>query len=268
MAPGLFVTERDEEVASAMPAELNALPWLGGFRLRGMQMTRLETFIDAAFAFAITMLVIGGNQIPDDIATLLGAFKNVPAFIASVAVLGIFWRGHWLWSRRYGLEDGASIFISWALIVTILIYIYPLKAVFSSMWFLLSDGRVGHTLGAHSESEVRSLFVIFALGFIAIALEILLLNLRAWQLREPLRLNERERLTTLHEVMGWGVPVGVGIVSLVLALTLPAEEIAWSGWAYLSMAILVPVHSAYLRKKARTLKNGSSFAKATARQEH
>ena len=79
------------------------------------------------------MLVIATQQIPDDIETLLAAFKNVPAFVASIIVLGIFWRGHWLWSRRYGLEDGVSIFISWAMIVTMLIYIYPLKAIFSSM---------------------------------------------------------------------------------------------------------------------------------------
>src|SRR5882724_11968687 len=161
------MNERDEEIASALPPDLDALPRLGGFRLRGLQMTRLETFIDAAFAFAITMLVIAAQQIPDDIETLLAAFKNVPAFIASVIVLGIFWRGHWLWSRRYGLEDGVSIFISWALMVTILIYIYPLKAIFGSMWFLLSDGHVGHPLGAHSESQVRSLFALFAIGFTA-----------------------------------------------------------------------------------------------------
>ena len=51
-------------------------------------MTRLETFIDAAFAFAITMLVIAGSQVPDDVDALLGAFKNVPTFICSIAVLG------------------------------------------------------------------------------------------------------------------------------------------------------------------------------------
>src|SRR6184192_1267829 len=201
---------RYDEIASAVPADLDALPRLRGFRLRGMEMTRLETFIDAAFAFAISMLVIAANQVPDNIEELLGAFRHVPAFVASVVVLGIFWRGHWLWSRRYGLEDGVSIFISWAMIVTILIYMYPLKAIFSSMWFLLSSGRVGHTLGAHSESQVRSLFALFAIGFTAIALEVVLLNLRAWQLREPLRLNARERLITLYEVTGWSIPVGVG----------------------------------------------------------
>ena len=58
---------RHEEITSALPADLDGLPRLNGFRLRGMQMTRLETFIDAAFAFAITMLVIAAQQIPDDI---------------------------------------------------------------------------------------------------------------------------------------------------------------------------------------------------------
>jgi hypothetical protein len=122
--------ESVQEIGSALPPDLDALPRLGGFRLRGIAMTRLETFIDAAFAFAITMLVIATQQIPDDIETLLAAFKNVPAFVASIIVLGIFWRGHGLWSRRYGLEHGVSIFISWAMIVTMLIYIYPLKAAF------------------------------------------------------------------------------------------------------------------------------------------
>src|SRR4051795_12174130 len=135
---------RAQDIASGLPSDLDALPRLHGFRLRGMEMTRLETFIDAAFAFSITMLVIAAQQIPDDIETLLDAFKNVPAFVASVAVLGIFWRGHWLWSRRYGLEDGTSIFISWALLATILVYIYPLRAIFGSMFYLLSDGRLGY----------------------------------------------------------------------------------------------------------------------------
>ena len=213
-----------------------------------MEMTRLETFIDAAFAFAITMLVIAAQQIPDDMEKLLGAFKNVPTFLCSIAVIGIFWRGHWLWSRRYGLEDGASIFISWAMLVTILIYIYPLKAVFGAMWYLLSDGRLGQTLAPSTDAQARMLFATYAIGFTATALEIVLLNLRAWRLREPLRLNTRERLLTRGELKGWSIPVGVGIVSLILALTLPRANLAWSGWVYLSMAILVPLYSIHRRR--------------------
>ncbi len=77
---------RHDDIASALPANLDALPRLKGFRLRGMEMTRLETFIDAAFAFAISMLVIAAQQIPDNIQTLLAAFKNVPTFVCSIAV--------------------------------------------------------------------------------------------------------------------------------------------------------------------------------------
>ena|SRR5438132_1882871 len=250
--------ERHEEIASTVPVNLEALPRLRGFRLRGMEMTRLETFIDAAFAFAISMLVIAANQVPDDIETLLGAFKNVPAFVTSIVVLGIFWRGHWLWSRRYGLEDGVSIFISWAMLATILIYIYPLRAVFGSMWFLLSDGRFGHALGLRIDAEARALFAIFAVGFTAIALEIVLLNLRAWQLRVPLRLNTREKFITRYEIAGWSLPVAVGIISLVLALILPIREIAWSGWVYFSMAILVPLHSAYRKRRMKKKDEGGN----------
>src|SRR5438445_6950805 len=244
------MNKRNEEITSTLPADLDALPRLHGFRLRGTEMTRLETFIDAAFAFAISMLVIAAQQIPDNIEALLAAFKNVPTFVCSIAVLGIYWRGHWLWSRRYGLEDSVSILISWAMIVTILIFIYPVKAIFGAMWYFISSGQIGQPFSLHTAvSQARTIFAIYALGLIAISAEILLLNLRAWQLRESLRLNARERLMTRGELSGWSIPVSIGIISLVLALILPREQIAWSGWVYFSMIILVPVHAAYHRRK-------------------
>ena len=246
------MTERQEEVASALPAQLDSLPRRRGFRLRGIQMTRLETFTDAAFAFAVSMLVIAAQQIPDNIASLLAAFRNVPTFVSSIAVLGIFWWGHWLWSRRYGLEDGASIIISWGMIVTILIFIYPLKAIFGAMWFLLSDGRVGQPLALHTtEPQARQLFALYALVIIAVSAEVLLLNLRAWQLRESLRLNACEKLMTRAELTGWSIPVSVGIVSLVLSWSLPIEKIAWSGWVYFSMVILVPLHRFFCNRRLK-----------------
>src|SRR4030095_16018389 len=116
-------------------------------------------------------------------------------FVCSIAVLGIFWRGHWLWSRRYGLEDSASILISWAMIVTILIFIYALKAIFGAMWYLLSSGQIGQPFSLHTtESQARTIFGIYALGLIAISAEILLLNLRVWQMRGTLRFHVRERI--------------------------------------------------------------------------
>jgi hypothetical protein len=197
------MTERHQDIASSLPDNLDNLPRLNGFRLRGMEMTRLETFIDAAFAFAISMLVIAPQQVPDNIEAILGAFRNVPAFICSIAVLGIFWRGHWLWSRRYGLEDGGSRLISWAMIATILIFVYPLKAIFGAMWYLITSGRAGQPFSLHTtEAQARMIFAVYALGLIAISAEVLLLYLRAWRLREPLRLDPREQLITRGNCQG------------------------------------------------------------------
>jgi hypothetical protein len=144
------------------------------------------------------------------------------------------------------------------MIVTILIFIYPLKAIFGAMWYFLSSGQLGQRFSLHTtESQARTIFAIYALGLIAISAEILLLNLRAWQLREPLRLNERESLVTRGELSGWSIPVSVGIVSLFLALTLPAAQIQWSGWVYFSMIILVPLHDFFHKRELKAVQDGS-----------
>src|SRR2546423_10623668 len=245
------MNNRHDDIASALPADLDALPRLHGFRLRGIEMTRLETFIDAAFAFAVTMLVISNGQAPTDVPSLLEAFKNLPAFAASIAVLSIFWRGHWLWSRRFGLEDAASILISWTMLVTILIFVYPLKLLFGGMFYYLTGHAVGQSIAAQTPGQARALFAVYALGITAIAVEVLLLNMRAWRLREALRLDEQERTLTRGEIFGWSVPATVGLVSLGLALTLPINYIQWSGWAYMSLAVLTPLQRRWSARRAR-----------------
>src|SRR2546429_3890129 len=147
------MNERQQEIASAVPANLDDLPRLRGFRLRGMEMTRLETFIDAAFAFAISMLVIAAQQIPDNIQALLAAFKNVPTFICSIAVLGIYWRGPLVWGRGYGLAEGGSVLIIWGMIVLIPLFFFPLKANFWAVWDVLCKGRRGQPASVATTEE-------------------------------------------------------------------------------------------------------------------
>ena len=80
-----------------------------GFRERGGEVTRIEAFVDAAFAFAMSMLVISVGTIPDSIPKLLEALKGTPAFAACFAQLAVFWYAHMKWSRRYGLDDRGSV---------------------------------------------------------------------------------------------------------------------------------------------------------------
>jgi hypothetical protein len=54
---------------------LSKLTVKSGFRLRGIETTRMDTFIDAAFAFAVTMLVISVGDIPNNYDELIIALK-------------------------------------------------------------------------------------------------------------------------------------------------------------------------------------------------
>ena len=96
--------------------ELNALPVEDGFRLRGYLMTRLETLVDATFAFVITMLVISIGKIPGNLNELITALKTTPALLLAFAMIFLFWSNHRIWSLQFGLDTILSRFITFGLI--------------------------------------------------------------------------------------------------------------------------------------------------------
>src|SRR5690348_7970185 len=106
-----------------------------GFRYRGGENTRIEAFTDAAFAFAVTLLMIGGGHVPNDVAQLLAALRELPGYAASFLLLCLFWYAHYLWYRRYGAEDRRSIVLSLLLVFLVLIFVYPLHMMFSAAIF-------------------------------------------------------------------------------------------------------------------------------------
>ena len=60
--------------------------------LRGENMTRIETFVDAAFAFAFTMLVISIDFIPKSPTELLALSSDIPAFLLKPTAVKIPFR--------------------------------------------------------------------------------------------------------------------------------------------------------------------------------
>lgn len=145
-----------------------------GFRLRGSEMTRIETFTDAAFAFALTLLVVS-LDIPSSYGDLLEALKGVPAFALSAVLLMMFWWGHHEWSRRYGLEDASAIALSCLLVFTVLVYVYPLRFLMRGLTVWLSHIS-GIPFGAAAfrltGEEVNQLFIIYGVGFVAMCLSL------------------------------------------------------------------------------------------------
>ncbi|XOV77877.1 MAG: TMEM175 family protein [Aestuariibacter sp.] len=78
-------------------------------RLRGETMNRIETFVAAAFAFAVTMLVISVDSIPGTFSELQQAAMDIPAFAASFAIITWIWFEHATWCRKFGLEQPFGI---------------------------------------------------------------------------------------------------------------------------------------------------------------
>lgn len=82
--------------------QLAAVP-ASDFKPRGLDTTRLDTFVDAAFAFGATVLLISSGDLPTDVTELKALLADIPAFALSFATMMIFWLSHRNWSRLYGL---------------------------------------------------------------------------------------------------------------------------------------------------------------------
>jgi uncharacterized membrane protein len=232
------------EPVSRSAEQLAALPIKKGFRLRGMEMTRLETFTDAAFAFAVTLLVIGGSDsVPANFDEMLLALDQVPAFAASFANIMLFWYAHHIWSRRFGLDDTPSILLSLLLIFVVLIYVYPLKAIYSGAIEFFSHGYFASYFGFRSLADLRDLFVIFGVGFAGLSAIIVLLNAHAYSARDKLSLNELELFDLQTEKTHWNINVIVAVISVFLAILLPGRWVVVAGMFYGVFAIVLPWHA-------------------------
>src|ERR1700761_8383418 len=96
---------------------------------RSHEPSRLETFSDAVFAFAVTLLMIS-LEVPHTFNELFEVFKGVLSFVACFAVLFMIWNSQNLFFRRYGINDSYTTFLNAALLFVVLIYVYPLKFLF------------------------------------------------------------------------------------------------------------------------------------------
>src|SRR5436853_7673587 len=168
---------------------------LPGFRLRGREVTRLESFSDAVFGFALTLLVVSLDA-PKSFNDLVTTMRGFPAFAICFLLLALIWNAHYKFCRRYGLDDGTARFLTCVMLFLVLFYVYPLK-------FLFNISITGLVFGAGmpasmTGTQFSTLLVIYGLGFAAVYGAIALLYLHAWRLRDALELNDLEKFDTRY----------------------------------------------------------------------
>jgi hypothetical protein len=169
---------------------------------------RLDNFTDAAFAFAVTLLVIGGTDPPTDQAMLTRAVAEVPAFAIGFAIIAMFWAGHVRWRRLRGEGDWLSALLSVLLVFLVLIYVQPLRAMARSFSTFLGGG------GTTFSGDLGDLFLIYGAGFVAMAATTAGLFFEA---RRNPQLDRGGRAAARGDALIWVILAATGLASVLLA---------------------------------------------------
>jgi hypothetical protein len=152
---------------------VDACPKEGAFRMRGLEMTRIEVFVDAAFAFAVTMLVISFDAIPTSFDEMVHAIKSIPAFVLAVIQLLWIWYTHNIWSRGFGLDTTYTVVLSAALLIVVLIYVYPMRIMAGGMFSWFTGDYLPSNFVIDSMDELRFMFIFPGVWFGAAVIGVL-----------------------------------------------------------------------------------------------
>lgn len=215
-----------------------------GFRMRGREVTRLESFSDAVFGFALTLLVVS-LDVPKTFADLAATMRGFPAFAICFLFLAIIWNSHYKFCRRFGLDDGMARFLTCVLLFVVLFYVYPLKFLFNlSITGTLFSGPNSVSI---TRTQLSDLLIIYGLGFAAVYLALLLLYLHAYRLREQLELEEVERFDTRYQLFRLSVLVAMGLIAALLARV--TSFVQWTGLIYLLLFPMLRISRIIHRRK-------------------
>jgi uncharacterized membrane protein len=216
--------------------------------LRGENMTRIETFVDAAFAFVFTMLVISIDEIPKSVPELLDLSQDIPAFLISATIIGLIWVAHTVWSRTFGLQDRATLYLSLGLVMLVLIFVYPIKLVVQLSIGYFSQGALQQNLEIMELSDIINLFIYFALGLMALCSILIALYQNSLRQRRQLVLSEYEVAFCKIACLTWAI---VGATALVSCLAAPVlgDFLEWAGLVYFSLWLTIPLgHHLYSKE--------------------
>lgn len=196
---------------------------------------RLDNFVDGAFAFAVTLLVISGASLPKDVAALEHALRGIPAFAACFTQLVIFWHGHVRWRDSVRLTDRRSLLLSLLLVFFALIFVFPLHLVYASFFSAITGGWLSpdFVLASVDLPALAGLLACYGLSYACMAGTLALLFRHGARNGDPTQANA----VLLHAgTASWAYYAGVGLVSALIALLAFATGIGWliavAGFSY------------------------------------
>ena len=219
---------------------------------RSHEPSRLETFSDAVFAFAVTLIIVS-LEVPKSFNELYETMKGTVSFAACFATLFKIWNQQNLFFRRYGLNDNLTVTLNGILLFVVLIYAYPLKFLFGLVFFDNSYMLNGHPREMINSVQVPTLMLIYGAGFTTINLLFYLMyaNAKKWAAALKLTAIEIYETTTITRINV--MLTCIGVIAMLLAVLLPVEYSGLSGYFYCTIGFTYWGWYSYRGKKAKKM---------------
>jgi hypothetical protein len=212
-----------------------------GFRLRGLSPSRIDSFSDSVFAFALTLLIVS-VAVPRTYDDLNATLRGFPPFAICFYLLMLVWRAHYKFFRRFGAHDDRTISINSVLLFVLLFYVYPLKFLF--VIAIHDDGQqTGH--------QLKHLMMLYGFGYAALYLLMAALYWNGLHLREQLQLSELESLLTRGYIADMAAIGTLGLLSSLTAFLLPDSLAGMAGWVYALITVSRPVMRRINRRRVQ-----------------
>lgn len=228
------------------------------FRYRGLNQTRVETFSDAVFALAITLVVLS-SSVPETFTELRASMADVIPFLLCVILLVIIWVQHYFFFLSYGLQDLRTIVYNMFLLFLVLVYVYPLKFLmrflvqFYSGLFVDNDSFFENTFSERPVQDMHFLMMVYGLGAALIFFTLAMMYLHAYCRRLKLDLNDYEkqmtRISIRTNVLLGGIPTLSFLISVIFGPH--GWVMAVSGFTYMLYPIIMPTYGTLARKKLK-----------------
>jgi len=189
---------------------------------------RLDNFTDAAFAFAVSLLVIGGAGAPATFDQLSKALGEIPAFAFGFSIVLMFWMGHVRWRGLRSVGGGASWVLTLLLVFLVLIYIQPLRAMAAAtgLWF---TGQ-----GSGFRGSLSALFAVYGTGFVAMSLTMAALFTDAARQQ----IDAADLQAARGERVIWLILAATGMVSIAVSMT---RYGVWAAMVYATLPVSIGV---------------------------